>query len=191
MDVKTVLEFQLNGSFKLLKETIEDVTDQEWGSRGFPTANQIGFTLWHCLRTIDWAINRVARGDLELTDRAGWHDLKPERGLFGAGVSKQTADAVASAVSPRRAAEYVEALQAKMQEWFRSLPSADLDGLVDLKEGGAGHPDYLAPAVWAEIQDLDGIPLWQFLARPSVSHIRVHYGEVQAQLEAVRTAGAH
>jgi hypothetical protein len=45
--------------------------------------------------------------------------------------------------------------------------------------------------VWAEIQDLDGIPLWQFLARPSVSHIRVHYGEVQAQLEAVRTAGAH
>jgi hypothetical protein len=70
--------------------------------------------------------------------------------------------------------------------WFESVGSDELVHPVDLKAANSGRPDYLAPAVWAEIEDLDGIPLWQFLARPSVSHIRVHFGEVTALLEAQR-----
>ena len=40
-----------------------------------------------------------------------------------------------------------------------------------------------AKEVWGEIESLNGIPAWQLLARPSMSHIRVHYGEVGVQLQ--------
>src|SRR3989442_11155293 len=46
----------------------------------------------------------------------------------------------------------------------------------------------MEPEVGAELEHLDGIPKWQFLARPCVSHTRVHYGEVTTQLEVIRAA---
>ena len=57
-----------------------------------------------------------------------------------------------------------------------------------MKGRHAAKPEYMAPAVWAEVEDLHGKPGWQFLARPSMSHIRVHYGELTSQLETLRTA---
>ena len=47
-------------------------------------------------------------------------------------------------------------------------------------------PDYMTPGVWDEIEDLNGIPGWQFLALRCSNHIRVHYGEVTNQLGALR-----
>jgi hypothetical protein len=38
----------------------------------------------------------------------------------------------------------------------------------------------------SEIGDLSGIPLWQLLARPAISHVRVQMGEVDALVGAVR-----
>jgi DinB superfamily len=186
MDAKPLLQFLLNGSFNLLKTTIDDVSDDEWRSRPVPDANRFGFTLWHCARTIDWAVNRVARGGSELVESEEWRDLQPDGAVFGAGVSRGKADAIATEVTRQRAAAYVDQLRREVAGWFESVGSDELARPVDLKAANSGRPDYLAPAVWAEIEDLDGIPLWQFLARPSVSHIRVHYGEVTALLEAQR-----
>jgi hypothetical protein len=186
VDVKPLLQFLLNGSFNLLKTTIEDLSDEEWSSRPVPDANRLGFTLWHCARTIDWAVNRVARGGSELVESDEWSDLQPDAAVFGAGVSRDRADAIATGVTRQRAASYVDALRREVVGWFESVGSDELVHPVDLKAANSGRPDYLAPAVWAEIEDLDGIPLWQFLARPSVSHIRVHFGEVTALLEAQR-----
>jgi hypothetical protein len=186
VDAKGLLQFQLNGSFNQLTEIAEGATDAEWSSRTFAGANLIGFTVWHGARTIDWAVNCVMRNRQELADQPEWHDLKVVDGLFGAGVSRETADGVAESIPRTRVAAYIGALRQDVLSWLADLPNEDLSTTVDLKERHKAKREYMTPAVWAEVANLDGIPGWQFLARPCMSHIRVHYGEMTTQLEALR-----
>jgi hypothetical protein len=190
MDVKTVVQFQLNGSFELLAELLGDMDDDEWQARPFKGANLIGFTVWHCARTVDWALNCALRGSPELADLDEWRDVKVEEAAFGAGASRAASDRVARDVSRVRVLEYTSMLRAGAISWLAALPTEELSAAIDLKAAHAMKPAYMAPAVWAEIEDLDGIPKWQFLARPCASHIRVHYGEVASQLESVRATTA-
>jgi len=183
--MKPLLEFQLNGSFNLVEAAIEGMTDEEWISRAHSDANLMGFTMWHCLRTVDWTINGVAAGTGELADRMQWHDVKVAGAYFGAGVAMDTADSVAMSVNRTKAVEYLDALRHQSVDWLRRLPAADLDRIVDLRQA-AGSKDHLQQIVWPEIENLDRIPLWQFIARPAVLHIRVHCGEAMAQLEVLR-----
>jgi len=184
--LKPLLEFLLNGSFKIVGETIDGMTDEDWTARAHPRANVLGFTLWHCARTIDWAVNTVGSEGTELAEQPQWRDVKPARSFFGAGLSAGEADAVARGVSRRRTKAYLDGLRTQTLDWFRALPAEDLNRIVDLKGSHAPLRDHLEPVVWPEIEDLNGIPLWQFLARPCGAHIRVHYGEVTAQLETLR-----
>jgi hypothetical protein len=188
VDAKGLLQFQLNGSFGLLIEVAESASDAEWTARSFPSANMVGFTVWHCARIIDWSVNCVMRGNPELADRPEWHDLKVVDAMFGAGTSREVADGVARDVPRTRVSAYIKALREEVVAWFAALPNDDLSDAVDLRARHVAKPEYMTPAVWAELKDLDGIPGWQFLARPSMAHIRVHYGEVRSQLEAMRAA---
>lgn len=188
MDAKGLLQFQVNGSFKLLTEISEGASDAEWKARPFPTANMIGFTIWHCARTIDWAVNCVMRGSPELADKAEWRDVRVPHAMFGAGASREAADAVARDVPRTRVSAYIDALRQDTVAWLAAVSNEDLSPAVDLEARQVAKPEYMAPHVWEEIEDLNGIPGWQFLARPSVSHIRVHYGEATALLGALRTA---
>jgi DinB family protein len=187
MDVKGLLQFQLNGSFNLMTEALEGMSDEEWLARPFPGGNLLGFTVWHCARTVDWAVNCVLRRAPELVEGAEWGDVRVVGAAFGAGASKEAADGVARMVPRARVLEYLGALRADSLSWLAALPPDDLSGTVDLKASHAGKAEYLAPAVREELDDLEGIPRWQFLARPCVSHIRVHYGEISSQLEAIRS----
>ncbi len=188
MDAKGLLQFQLNGSFGLLAEVAAGTSDAEWRAKAFTASNPVGFTVWHGVRTIDWAVNWVMRGAPELADQAEWQDVRATAGLFGAGATREAADAVAQDVPRIRVAAYVDALRQDAIAWLAAVPNEDLSTAVDLKARHDQKPEYMTPAVWAEIEDLDGIPGWQFLARPCVSHIRVHYGEVTNQLALLRTA---
>jgi hypothetical protein len=188
MDAKGLLQFQVNGSFGLLTEVAEGASDAEWSARSVPQANLVGFTVWHCARTIDWAVNCVMRGAPELADLAEWQDVKVATAMFGAGASREIADAVARDVPRARVSAYVGALRQNVVAWLAAVPNDDLSSAVDLKARHVTKPEYTAPAVWEEVDDLDGIPGWQFLARPCVSHIRVHYGEIRSQLEALRAS---
>jgi hypothetical protein len=189
--LKPLLEFLLNGSLKIVGEVVDGMTDDEWTSRPHPKANLLGFTLSHCARTIDWSINTVAAGTAEMAEQPEWRDVKPTGSFFGAGLSAQAADGVARQVGRERTKAYLGGLRAHTLEWFRALPAEDLNRIVDLKAAGAPYGDHLQPVVWPEIEDLNGIPLWQFLARPCGAHVRVHYGEVSAQLEALRARAAN
>ena len=188
MDAKGLLQFQVNGSFKMLSEVAQDASDAEWTARPFPTANMIGFTIWHGARTIDWAVNCVMRGAPELSDQAEWQDLRVAGAMFGAGASREAADAVARSVTRARVAAYIDVLRQDTVAWLAAVSNEDLSPPVDLRARHVAKPEYMTPHVWEEIEDLNGIPGWQFLARPSVSHIRVHYGETTAQLATLRAA---
>ncbi len=188
MDAKGLLQFQLNGSFGLLAEVAAGTSDADWRAKASPTSNPVGFTVWHGVRTIDWAVNWVMRAAPELADQAEWQDVRATAALFGAGATREAADAVAQDVPRIRVAAYVDALRQDAAAWLAAVPNEDLSTAVDLKARQDQKPEYMTPAVWAEIEDLDGIPGWQFLARPCVSHIRVHYGEVTNQLALLRRA---
>lgn len=180
-----LLEFQLTGSFNLLDSLITEISDQEWIRKLNRRANMFGFTVWHCLRTIDWTINRVAARRNELVVRTEWRDVRPDGAFFGAGATMESADRVARTVSRDRTRDYLSALRTESLAWLREISDEDLDRLVDLNAADR-HADHLQPAVWLEVKDLDRIPVWQLLARPAISHIRLHCGEVEAQLQAMR-----
>src|SRR6185295_15212569 len=61
MDIKPLVQF--NGSYRLIADLANRTSDEEWRSRAHPNANLIGFTVWHCARIIDWAVNPVMRGE--------------------------------------------------------------------------------------------------------------------------------
>jgi hypothetical protein len=189
MEAKGLLQFQMNGSFGLLTELADGTSDEEWKARWIPTANLVGFTVWHGARVIDWAVNCVMRGAPELADQGEWQDVGVAKAWFGAGASREAADAVARDVPRARVSAYLGALHEDSIAWLAAVSNDELSKPVDLKARHAEQRDYMTAAVWEEIEDLDGIPEWQFLARVCVSHIRVHYGEVTSQLEALR-AGA-
>jgi hypothetical protein len=185
-NTKNLLKFQLAGSLSLITTAVDAATDDEWTSRAFPSANLIGFTPWHAARTIDWAINHVLREQEELADAPEWSDLKVEDGWFGAGVTREVADRVPGAVSRQRLRAYVAALKADSLAWLDEVPLEELDGVTNLRRSRVAKPEYETDAVRAEIADLDGIPKWQFLARPCMSHIRVHHGQTMTELQALR-----
>jgi hypothetical protein len=188
MDARGLLQFEVNGSFRVLAELADGASDAEWTARSFPTANLVGFTVWHCARTIDWAVNCVMRGVPEVVDKAEWQDLRVPEASFGAGASPETADAVARNVPRARVSAYLDALRQDTIAWLAAVPNDDLSAAVDLKARHTAKPDYMTPPVWEEVEDLNGIPGWQFLARPCALHVRTHYGEVTNQLGALRAA---
>ena len=190
MDAKAVLEFQLNGSFNLLKSLLAEMTDEEWDARAYPGGNRAGFVVWHCARTLDWALNRVGRSGEEVAEGHAWRDLVPDRAWFGAGTAAEVADALPAAVGRERTAAYLDEVRAAALPWLVALDPEALAQPVDLHAASRGRPEYLEPATWEPIADLDGLPLWQFLARPSVSHIRVHVGELETSLAVIRGRGS-
>ena len=186
MEALPVLEWQLNGSCNLLKELIDGSTDAEWTRRPFEGANLVGFTVWHGARTLDWAVQCAVRGEAEVAARPEWSGIAPREWLFGAGVSRDLADGIARRVSRDQLGPYVEAVRQEVLGWIRSESADNLKMAVDLRARHLDRPDYMTKDVWAEIESLDGIPAWQLLSRPSMSHIRVHYGEVRSQLQVLR-----
>lgn len=190
MDIKSLVQFQLNGSYRLISELAGEASDEEWRSRAHPNGSLIGFTVWHCARITDWAVNCVLRGAPELADHPEWSDVGVPGALFGAGISHEVADSVPFQVSRERLTAYVNAMREDAIQWLAAAPPEELDGVTDLKARHVSKPEYMEAECWSEIESLHGIPKWQFLVRPSVSHIRIHYGEVSGQLEAMRSGAA-
>ena len=127
-----LLEFQLTGSFNLLDSLVNEISDKEWTLKVNRRANMVGFTIWHCLRTIDWTIHRVAARRNELVARTEWRDVRPDGAFFGAGVTMEAADRVARTVNRDRTRDYLSALRTERLAWLRETSDEDLDRLVDL-----------------------------------------------------------
>jgi len=189
MTGKDVLQLQLTGSFNMLRERLATVSDQEWITREIPRTNLIGFTLWHAARTIDWGIHCAIQGVPEVADRPECRGLRSAELAFGAGITPAEADAVAQSVSRADVVGYLNAVSDASLGWLRARNDGDLDAVPEFEAHQRVKPRYLSPPVWKEVSDFVGKPTWQILARPCISHVRVHAGEVDTLLQAIR-AGA-
>jgi len=186
VSVVDVMKMQLGGSFGFITDRARDV-EPYWTRRGFTGASLPGFVAWHCARIIDWGVNTVVRDEPELAAQPQWR----ERILYdmghGAGLSDEQADDVAKRVRPGDVIEYTSQLKQSVIEWLTAVEPDELERVVDLRARNQDHPLYRTDAAWDEIKQLEGIPVWQFLARPCTSHIRVHSGELETLAHLLQT----
>jgi DinB family protein len=180
-----VLTMLVTGTFDRIAEFTNAAEEVAWAERVRPGTNPVGFTLWHCVRTADWAVQCGIRGVDEVAARAEWSGRWPAAALFGAGVSETVALEIAQRVGPAEVAAYNEAVRAESLGWLATLDDATLDTKFDFR-GNQERAGYLQSAAWPEIADLDGLSLGQFLLRPAMGHVRVHIGEVGLLLQLAR-----
>ncbi len=186
MTGKAVLEMQLTGSFNLLRDRLTTVSDQEWIAREIPGTSLLGFTFWHAARTIDWAINCAIQGVPEVADRPEWRGMRADELSYGAAITAEEADGVARSISRSDVLSYLGAVREGAVSWLRDKDDSDLDQVPDFEAHQRVKPRYLSAPVWNEVRDFVGVPTWQFLARPCISHIRVHAGETDIVLQSLR-----
>jgi hypothetical protein len=187
MQAKDLLKTLLAGSFGMIRERLDEVADHEWNQRAFPGTSKPGFILWHCARILDWTANSAFRGVPEVADSDRWRAAFPREACYGAGIPDFLADHVAGTTTSKDVAEYLDGVKASVMPWFENLSTDSLDGPVSIKANQAQRNGYLEPAIWAEVEDLDGITGWNFLLRPSVGHIRRHMGEYDLLVGALRS----
>jgi hypothetical protein len=122
----------------------------------------------------------------EVADRPEWRRLRAAELAFGAGITSTEADGVAQSVSRSDVASYLDAVKDAGLGWLRDRSDADLDRVPDFEAHQRVKPRYLTPPVWDQVSDLAGRPAWQILARPCISHIRVHAGEIDILRASIR-----
>jgi hypothetical protein len=172
----------LTGSFDRIGEYTGRADGPVWSEPVLPGTNPMGFTLWHCARTIDWTVQCTIRGVDEVASRPEWRARWPQEAWFGAGVSKRLAQELPRQVGPAVVAAYNEAVRAQTLAWLAQQDEDSLDGKPAFRE----HQEkagYDAAEIWKEIADLDGLPAGMLLLRPAMNHVRVHVGEIELLLQ--------
>jgi DinB family protein len=150
-----------------------------------PGMSPIGLTLWHIPRTQDWLLNTCIRGTREAADRPEFAALPdPNRYGFGTGLTPAEASTVAAAVEADLLLRYADQVRDDFDEWLTTLDDDDLDEPVaGFDERQRARPSYCTPAALAEVDGLGELPLGMLLMRPAVSHLLVHFGELDTLLQ--------
>lgn len=189
MHARDLLAAQLDGSCGLIAERT-DAAAASWTERPVSDTSMPGFALWHCARIVDWGVNAVVRTQPELAAADPWRERMRFDLGHGPGLARAEADEAALVVSAETVTAYVAELRSQVGAWIATVSDDDLERRIDMRTACAVHPRYLTDAAWAEVENLDGLPCWQILARPCISHVRVHIGEVDTLLTVLRAEGA-
>ncbi len=182
-----VLRVLLSGSFGMVQERLNAISDQEWNQRAFPSTSKPGFILWHCARILDWTIHSAIQGIAEVADSSTWQGRFAREACYGAGIADSLADEVTASTSRTEVAAYLRDVRAAVMDWFAKQTESSLDAAPPLKTNQANRAGYLDPNIWAEVEDLDGLPGSELLLRPAGAHIRRHMGEYDVLVGAMRS----
>jgi hypothetical protein len=144
-----------------------------------PGTNLPGFDLWHVARTQDWALHTLVRGVPEVISSPQWMG----RGALatpgiGVGMTREEADRLAHEVTKEEVVQYADAVHAALMEWLASNYELVFDDVPDIPAHCQAHPEYLTPAMQAEVPWLADQPaVWRCLM-PALGHVRDHLAEV-------------
>jgi len=157
----------------------------DWVTPVAPGLSPIGLTLWHIPRTHDWLLNTCIRATPEAADRPEFASLPdPNQYGFGTGLTPAEATTAAGAVDADLLLQYADQVHGELDAWLGSIGDGDLDAPVDgFDERQNARPSYCTPAALAEVEGLGGLALGLLLMRPAVSHLLVHFGELDTLLQ--------
>lgn len=179
------MTFLLKGSGGLVRSATEEFTDAEWVDRAMPGTNPPGFTAWHMARAVDWAVQCGVRGVPEVAAGDGFEAVGVELG-FGTGVGPEEAMAIARRMPRDLVAKYSATVIGTSVKWLEDASEQELEKQTQLAQNQAAFAVYRSEGHLADVRDLLDIPNWMLILRPAVSHIRVHYGELQTLSEVFR-----
>jgi DinB family protein len=188
MNAVSLLRIQLEGSFARIAEAANETSDDEWIAQASDGQNPAGFTLWHCVRSIDWAVNCAIRGIPEVANQARWQGMLATTAWYGYEVTMDTARHVAASVARAELMDYAGDVQNSVIPWLESLSDEELDGVPDIARNYSSNGMYeSSPMREAWIKEDAGTPVWQLVTGTCVGHVRTHMGEVQALRQVLRS----
>ncbi|HEU5369438.1 MAG TPA: hypothetical protein VFU69_13275 [Ktedonobacterales bacterium] len=164
----------------LFHDVADALSNEEWTTRSMPETNLPGFDLWHVARTRDWALHTLVLGVPEVISAPRWAD----RGALttpgiGVGMSRQEADRLAHQVAKADVVMYADAIHTALMEWLASTDDQVLDEMPDVLAHYRAHPEYLTPAMQAEVPWIAEHPsVWRCLM-PGLAHVRDHLVEMK------------
>ena len=157
----------------------DDLSHEEWTTRILPETNLLGFDLWHIARTQDWALHTLVRGVPETISNPQWagNGALTTPGI-GVGKTRQEADQLAQAVTKADVIAYADAVHTALMEWMATIDDLTLDETPDIPAHYQTHPEYLTPAMQAEVPWVAEHPaVWRCLM-PGMAHVRDHLVEI-------------
>lgn len=171
----------------------DDVTPELMTASAEPSANPIGFLMWHMARSQDWAVHTAIRGVPEVAWTEPWSAME---GISTPGIGTGYTPAAARELAARLALPdlmaYADAVSSAAVTWVRGLCEADLDTIPDVAAHDAGIAAYQTPGFRAEMDsgpehdqavgDVGGQPVWLFLTSVCVTHLHRHLGELDLTL---------
>jgi hypothetical protein len=157
----------------------DDLSPEEWTIRVLPETNLLGFDLWHVARTQDWALHTLVRGMPEVISDPQWvgKGALTTPGI-GVGMTLQEADQLAHQVMKADVIAYADAVHARLLTWLSAIEEQTLDETPDVLAHYRMHPEYLTPAMQAEVPWIAEHPsVWRCLM-PGLGHVRDHLAEM-------------
>ncbi len=179
-----------------LHHSAADLSAEELVARPLPGVNPIAFLLWHMARSQDWGVNTAIRDVPELITRAPWPSGALAVPGIGTGFELEQAAGVAARFELRELLSYADAVHADTIAWLRTVDEEMLDEIPDVAAHDARHPEYLTRGFRAEMDSgpehddavgrKGGLPVWNFLASVSITHLHRHLGELDMVKDLLR-----
>jgi hypothetical protein len=163
----------------LFHAVADDLSNEEWTTRILPDTNLPGFDLWHVARTQDWALHTLVLGVPEVISDPQWagKEALTTPGI-GVGMTRQEADRLAHEVTKADVSLYANTVHARLLAWLSTIDELVLDGTPNILAHYQAHPEYLTPAMQAEVPWTAEHPsVWRCLM-PGLGHVRDHLAEV-------------
>lgn len=191
MRAAELLQRQFVGVQTLFHAIADDLSPEEWTARILPETNLPGFDLWHVARTQDWALHTLVRGVPEVISDPGWAGTGAlATPGIGVGMSREEADRLAHQVVKAEVLAYAGAVHAALMDWLAAIDDEALDETPDIPAHYRAHPEYLTPAMQAEVPWTKEQPsVWRCLA-PGLGHARDHLAELALLKRLWRTQGS-
>src|SRR5437588_2461883 len=145
-----------------MRNSVNDLTPEEWHFVGQGNSNSIAFLVWHCARTEDNILRFILQGRPTIWQEDNWHEqlgLPPR--VQGTGMPTEEARALYIA-DPALFMQYAE-------EVWRAYE----DYLAHNSDGGAE-----LSARIVTVKPLGNMPAIQAIGQVCLSHLFMHYGEI-------------
>jgi hypothetical protein len=174
-----LLQRQFSSVNMIFHDVADDLSNDEWTTRILPETNLLGFDLWHVARTQDWARHTLVRGVDEVICDTRWSSKGALTTVgIGVGMTREEADRLAFEVTKEAVVAYADVVHATLLAWLESIDAMVLDDMPDIMSHYRTHPEYLTPAMQAEVPWLaQQPPVWRCLA-PALGHVRDHLSEM-------------
>ncbi|HET6817756.1 MAG TPA: DinB family protein [Mycobacteriales bacterium] len=185
MDALALISNRVGAVNSNLHAMVDRARGVDWVTPVAPGTSPIGLTLWHVPRTVDWLVNTSIQGRPEVADDPEFAGLPDARTYgFGTGLTPAEASTAAARVDPDLLLTYADTVHEGFEKWLGTLSADDLDRpAAGFDARQRTRPSYCTPAALAEIEGLGQLPLGVLLMRPAVSHLLMHFGELDVLIQ--------